>query len=161
MVDMSSIVALAGSLKTAADITSTAMGIRDGAMLQQKVIELQSVILSAQSSALMAQQDQFNLLDEVRTLKRRIESLETWDAQAGDYELKQVDPGAFAYVLKLPEGDQRPNPWLCTNCFESKRKSLLQYKGVNARMSHDYFECPNCKGQVTVGYGARPQGAVG
>lgn len=158
MVDMSSIAALAGSLKAAADITAAAIDIRDGAKLQSKVIELQTIILSAQSSALMAQQDQFTLIEESRVLRRRIEQLEAWDGAAEDYELRQVDPGAFAYVSKSLEERGAANPWLCTNCFEAKRKSVLQFRGLNAQNTHDSYECPNCKGKISVYYGTSPEG---
>ncbi len=157
MVDMSSIVALAGSLKTAADITKTVVEIRDATKLQAKVIELQSVILTAQSNALSSQQDQFTLIEEVRPLKQQISDLEQWNREAEGYELKQIDSNAFAYMKKPTDGEVTPSTWLCTNCWEKKSKSILQYKGRSASGQDAYHQCPRCNAQVTVHWKRNPQ----
>ena len=158
MVDMSSIAALAGALKTAAEITKTAVEIRDGTKLQGKIIELQSVILSAQSSALGAQQDQFELIEEVRKLKQTLAEYRSWDKEAEKYELTQIDHNSFAYMKKNVDGDDTPQVWLCTNCFEDKVKSILQYKGRTAGdRSHSYYECPRCKSLLNIYYARSPK----
>ena len=51
MIDISSIAAVASSLKTAGDITKTAIGLRDAQALQAKIIELNHVIIAAPSPA--------------------------------------------------------------------------------------------------------------
>ena len=43
--------------------------------IQGNVIELQSAILTAQSSALAENADQFSMVEEIRVLRERVESL--------------------------------------------------------------------------------------
>ncbi|RWE85528.1 MAG: hypothetical protein E5W28_01260 [Mesorhizobium sp.] len=113
MVDMSSISALAASLRMAGDITKAAIDLRDGQMIQSKVIELQGVILSAQSSALSAQADQFSLIEKVRALEKEVAYLKAWSAKAEEYEFKQVGTGAFAYMRKPDAQPPEPVAWFC------------------------------------------------
>ncbi len=53
-VDMGSVMALGSSLQSAAEIVKVMVGLRDGAMLQAKAIELNGLILTAQSAAISA-----------------------------------------------------------------------------------------------------------
>jgi hypothetical protein len=156
MVDIGSIAALVGSLKAAGDITKTVMGLRDGQMIQAKIIELQSVILSAQSSALTAQQDQFTMLEKVRALEQQVAQLERWNGEAEQHELKQIDGGAFAYMHKSSADGSAPPHWLCVNCFEHKRKSILQYKERTKDNRSSVWACPHCKSQVVTHWSRKP-----
>ncbi|HEX5935336.1 MAG TPA: hypothetical protein VFY63_14330 [Pseudorhizobium sp.] len=155
--DITAIAALVGSLKTAGDITKTVVGLRDGQMLQAKIIELQGVILSAQSSALSAQQDQFSMIERIRSLEQKVAQLEEWDTEAEQYELKQIDLGAFAYMKTEQTDSTAPLHWLCVNCFEHRRRSVLQYQG---RVPNDQrtavHGCPHCKATVRTYYSRKP-----
>ena len=156
MMDMGSIAALVGSLKTAGEITKAAVDMRDGQMLQAKVIELQTVILTAQSNALTAQQDQFALLDRVRSLETEIAGLKAWDAEKQNYVLSEVAPGAFAYALKPDSKVSEPPHWLCVNCYNHSQKSLLQDAGRIIDASKNRYQCPECKAGVLVPYSVSP-----
>jgi len=154
--DIASIAALVGALKTAGDLTKTVMDLRDAQAIQSKVIELQGVILTAQSSALSAQQDQFAMLEKVRALEQQIAQHEQWSADAEQYELKQVDSGAFAYMKKPSANDSAPAHWLCVNCFDHKKRSILQYKDRTIDKRSSVWACPVCKSQVVTYYARKP-----
>lgn len=158
MVDMSSISALATSLRMAGDITKTAIDLRDGQLIQAKVIELQGVILSAQSSALSAQADQFTLIERIRTLEKEVDDLKAWGAKAEEYELKQVGTGAFAYMRKPDAQPPEPTAWLCVNCFENHhRRSILQHRGRAPKDNElAVYGCASCHAEIQVRWSTHP-----
>ena len=72
MVDMTAITAVAASLNAAKEITKAMIGLRDAALIQGKVIELNSTILDAQSSAFAANDERSALIEQVRDLEKEI-----------------------------------------------------------------------------------------
>ena len=155
-VEAGSISALVTSLHAAGEIVKMMVGIRDGAMIQSKVIELNGVIISAQSAALAANQSQFALLERVRELEKEIADMKEWDAEKQKYELKAVSSGAFAYTLKEDAGTAGPSHWLCANCYDQHRKSFLQYKGKMQNGRERIFYCPACKAQILTYWNGGP-----
>ena len=153
MVDMAAISGLVASLRAATDISKAMIGLRDAAMIQGKVIELPGVILSAQQSALSAQSDQFTALERIRELEKEVADFEAWEAEKQKYELKEVSGGAFAFMLKPDARGTEPAHWLCTNCFESHKKSIFQ--GMPHVARDLLFRCPKCDNKFTT-HGATP-----
>ena len=156
MVDLMAIAGLVSSLKAATDISKTMVGLRDAAMIQSKVIELQGVILAAQQSALSAQSDQFAMLERVRELEKQIAQLEAWDAEKAHYELRELSPGAFAYVLKASAKTGEPPHWLCAACYQHSHKAILQDSGRTPKGRESIYKCPDCKNMVLVPWSLHP-----
>jgi hypothetical protein len=156
VVDVSAIAGLMSSLKAATDISKAMIDLRDGAMIQRKVIELQGVILAAQQSALSAQTDQFTMLERVRELEKEIARLRAWDAEKANYELKEISRGAFAYVLKPDAGAGEPPHWLCTSCYQKSHKAVLQYDGRTDKNDESIYKCPDCSSAVRVHWSRYP-----
>lgn len=155
--DLTAILGVAQSLKVAGDLTKAVVDLRDAQLVQSKVIELQSVILSAQSSAMLAQQEQFTLVERIRSLETEVADLKAWDTQADEYELKQIDRAAFAYMKKEAMRGPEPAHWLCVNCFEHKRRSVLQDQGRSkADAQMEVFGCPTCRATLMVHWRRKP-----
>jgi hypothetical protein len=147
MPDMTLIAGTVSSLKSAYDFSKTLLGIRDAAMLNAKVIELQQMILSAQSNALTTQSDMTTLLEEKRALENQVAVLKTWDeTEKLRYELKSVE-GVFIYALKPQAQGVEPPHWICAACYGNQKKSVLQRGGtpMNGRWP---WLCPSCKTAV-------------
>jgi len=142
MIEMATISAAIGSLQSAADIAKGMIGLRDTAMIQGKVIELQSAILSAQGGALAAQSEQFTLIEKIRGLEKQIADLEAWNAQKDRYALNEISPGALAYVVKVSAQKGEPAHAICANCYEHGRKSILQWS--ESAYGTLYFKCSGC-----------------
>lgn len=155
MIDISHAMTLATSLQTAGEITKAMIGIRDGALLQAKVIELNGIILSAQGSALASNQDQFALLQSVRDLEAKVVEMENWAAEEKRYELKDFGGSTFAYVLKPEEPGSRNDHRLCSACFENRHKSTLQNMGGTHQGRQKYW-CPKCKSEFKLGAFVEP-----
>jgi len=128
MVGMGEISALAGSLKAASEMAKAMIGLRDAQMLQGKAIELQSAILSAQGDAMAAFTAHADLIEQVRALETKLAAFEDWDAQKQRYELKEIERYWKATVYALKEGVEPPEPmhYACPNCYENRKKRILQ-----------------------------------
>ncbi|CAN5336608.1 hypothetical protein BH10PSE7_BH10PSE7_16550 [soil metagenome] len=147
MVDLSQAMALVSALKSAGEITQAMVGIRDGAKLQSKVIELNGIILSAQNSALASNIDQMRLLEQIRSLEEKLMRLEDWGAEKQRYELKEVGKGCRAYTLKTDVENAQNEHCLCANCFEDRRKSVLQQETRAPGMSR-VLVCQHCGSEL-------------
>jgi hypothetical protein len=149
MIDISHAMELAGFLKTAGEMTKAMIGVRDGAMLQSKVIELNGIILSAQSSALSSNQDQFALLNRVRDLEKEIADLEAWETEKQRYELKNIGQGCIAYAPKAGMQPPELEHYLCANCFTQSKKRFLQIEHRSVGRVQAYV-CNDCGAELYV-----------
>ena len=149
--------ALAGlsALKTAFDMAKGLKDIDDAVRRNAAVIELQEKILSAQ-------QAQAALVEQVGKLEKEVANLKAWDAvEREKYELKEVDPGALAYVLKPDANKAEPPHWLCATCYGDRKKSFLQYSGrvPKNKMASEYkCQRQGCGASIRVDYKVSPSG---
>jgi hypothetical protein len=108
--------------------------------------------VAAQASAIQANSAHSNLIDRVRQLGAQIAQMETWSAEKQRYELNALSPGAFAYALKADASGTEPAHYICQNCYETRKKSILQFKpsamvevGIPST-----FNCKACKAEIAV-----------
>lgn len=157
MVAISEIGTALASLKAASELAKALLGLRDAAVIQTKVIELQGEILSAQASAFGAQEAQSALLKRVDELEKEVAGLKAWTAETERYQLTEVAPGSFAYALKPDSGGAEPPHSLCSNCFHQGHKSILQAdRRANAT---SVLRCLRCNTEI-VTKRATPTGMV-
>ncbi len=155
--DMGSIAAALGGLKTAGEIAKTLLQMKSDAERQGKVIELQSVILAAQSSAIAAQSDQFTMLEQVRATKEELAKVKAWEAQKQRYKLITPFQGCVVYALQRSMSNGEAPHYICTNCYEDGKRSILQ--NAHPKEGWTVFACPLCKMQAPTGYrGSVPAG---
>jgi len=155
MLSSTEIATTLGSLKAAFEIAKSFIGVRDATIIQSKVFELQREILSAQQSALSAQQAQFSLLEQIRDLEQQITDMKAWETEKERYELTEVAPRVFTYVLKPDMGSAEPPHWICAACYQNGKKSILQ-----GRESHTFgwwHTCPSCSAEISTGFSKTEQ----
>jgi hypothetical protein len=148
MVDMSAIGAVSASLRLATDITKALIGVRDEAMIRERVIELQAAIIDAHQSVFEAQMTQSSLLNEVTVLKSKLAELEGWADERKRYALVDLGAGKFAYRVNDSARGGEPSHLLCAKCFHEEKKSILQTIGRAT------FECHACKSILSVSLGS-------
>jgi hypothetical protein len=146
MPDLTAIGAALSSLKTAKDIAQVMIGLRDAAAFQNKMIEFQSAILDAQASAFSANEERSSLIARTQNLEREIAALRSWDNEARRYQLTEVAPRAFVYLVKPESQGSEPSHWLCPSCFQQHQKSILQ--GLNSDTFGWTHTCPSCKLEI-------------
>jgi hypothetical protein len=147
MVDMSAIAGAVVSLKSAGEIAKSLLTLRDGSMLQGKVIELQAEILSAQEGTLAAQSAQFALLERIRELEAEVAKVKAWDAEKQRYQLADVGLGSLAYVLKPEAQGTEPAHAICANCYQHQNKSILQ---KDLERGFEVVQCHTCKARLRI-----------
>ena len=102
--------------------------------------------LAGVHSTVLELQDQLGTANQqVQEMKKENERLRDWTSEREKYELKEMGPQAFAYVLKDTQGDG-PTPRLCAHCFENAERSILQSAGFHS--VNQVLECPRCNNQV-------------
>ena len=146
-----------GSLKMAYDAASSLLKLKVSSDVQSKVIELQGEIFAAQQNALTAQADQSALTQRISELETEIAQSKSWDAEKQNYELSQVSPGAFAFVLKPDAKGASPPHWLCPTCFENGRKSIIQRGSRHSGRGGTNWLCAQCKNIVVTGWNSKPE----
>lgn len=152
--DMSLIQGTISGLKVAGDIAKGILELKSLTDIQGRVIELQSAILSAQSSALSANADQAAMVEDLRALKEEVARLKAWNVQKQRYKLMKPWGAGVAYGLMESMSNSEPPHLLCTSCYESGRKSILNpIANANGLVS---YVCPVCKFQIPTGYRGAP-----
>jgi hypothetical protein len=143
-----------GALQTASNIVKNWTSLRSDAERSAKLIELNSQIMAAQTSAIQANAAQTALIEEVGSLKTRLADFETWDTEKERYELKDASSGAVVYALKRNTGSAEPSHWLCPNCYQNRKKSILQPAGAAEKKGVDFrktaWKCYPCGGVVRI-----------
>jgi hypothetical protein len=159
MPDISAIASALSSLKAAKDIAEAMITLRDGAAFQSKLIEFQGKLIDANNAAFAAQDERAALLERIRDLEKQVTDLKAWEAEKEQYELKEVCDGvSFAYVLKPEAQGTKPPHWLCANCYNNNKKSILQIgeKKMDPAGRLPGWDCPSCKATIFVRYDIRP-----
>jgi len=154
VVDMASLASAISSLKTAGDIAKAMIGLHDARTVQAKVIELNGIILSAQHSALTAQSDQLTLLERVRELEKEIARLKAWETEKQRYQLTDIGDGTFAYAIKESVSGGEPPHYICANCYEQAKKSILNRSRMPS--GGDLLTCSSCNAKLIIRHGYTP-----
>jgi len=132
--DMSAISAALVSLKTAKDIASALLEIRDIDKITSNAIELKECIIKAYD-LVIAEQEQLSILQKrIADIEKENERLKDWSVEKNQYTRKSVAMGVFAYMAKDFKGLPQNEYKLCCGCFEKDMKSPLQQ---NARTNDE------------------------
>ncbi len=85
------------------------------------------------------------LRERLRELEKELAHYETWDAEKERYELVEFPGKVLIYALKKTGSNSDPLHYICPNCYQDHKKSLLQGKkypsGIHA------LECQRCDGK--------------
>lgn len=132
-----------GALKTAMDMAKALKDINDATIRNSVVIDLQQKILSAQEG-------QIALLSRIDELEKEVAAFSRWEAEKKDYVLTEIFDKTFAYSIAESARGSQPYHLICANCFEGRRKSILQ------RADASHLFCPECKTRVRFDQPSRP-----
>ncbi len=144
MVDMLTLQGLIAGLKTAGDVAKGILDMKSLADVQGKVIELQSTILTAQSSALTAQSEQSSMVQRIRDLEEDIARIKAWEETKQRYQLISPWNGCHVYALKESSKGAEPPHWICAQCYEDGRKSILHDATRREGRIHRTVKCSHC-----------------
>ncbi|WP_067105346.1 hypothetical protein [Sphingopyxis granuli] len=146
--------------KAALDITKGIQALKTEAEVNAAIIDIQRLTIEAQHSLMQAQASHTALIGRITELEQEIVRLKDWETERQRYQLRQIDSSAFAYMHKPGMENGEPAHWLCTQCFDSGHRSILQpYEAGGsqrggAQMRH---RCNRCSAVVSVFYRRRPE----
>ena len=154
MIDMGSLQAAVGSLKTISDIATALLDLRDESKIRAKTMELQRAIIDAQRNAMLAQADGLAQIRRIGELEKHVMELENWTREKERYELHQVKEGVFTYMLKPAMSNGEPPHQLCAKCYQDGIKSILQEEH-RAIGRLELLICHRCDAEI-IAKGVRP-----
>lgn len=126
MPDITAIAQAFGALKAMKDIAEATIGLRDAAAFRERQIEFQGKIIDAQNALFALQDDRSSLIERIGTLEAKIAGLKAWDAEKDRYQLTEVAPRVFAYVLKPDASSAEPSHWICPACYQSGKNRFCK-----------------------------------
>jgi hypothetical protein len=138
------VIAGLGALKTAFDMAQGLQKIHDAVARDRAAIELQKEIVAAQAA-------QLTLLERVSELEREVAGFEKWEAEKERYALKDFGGNSFAYELKPEASKGEPPHRICPNCYENRKKAILQFQFVNSR-GREQWKCGTCDNEIEFGH---------
>ena len=135
------------AFKTMFDLAKGLKDINDATVRNVAVIALQEQILSAQMQ-------QAELIERVGQLEKEVAAFDKWDSEKEKYDLKTVaSTGMLAYMLKPDARSSQPPHWICTNCYQNRKPSIVQYFDSAGRDL--IFKCHDCTATFRT-HGERP-----
>jgi hypothetical protein len=146
MPDLLAIAQGLNAVKATTDIIKAMVGLRDASQILEKTVELNQKILTVQTALADAQAEQTTLVQTIRDLKEEFTRLKAWEAEKQNYELKQIGRGAFAYGLKPEAQGTEPPHWICAQCYDDGKRSILQRAGQTIPA----YKCNRCGSAIIV-----------
>jgi hypothetical protein len=154
MPDLTAIAAALSSLNTLKNLAQAMIGLRDGQVLQEKVIEFNSALIDAQTKIFGVNEERTSLIDRIRELEKEVSDLKDWDREKRRYELIALAPNLVAYAIKDAMRGTEPPHYVCANCYTDGKKSYLQQ--VTKGDYFDKYHCNSCGEELGVNKGSPP-----
>jgi hypothetical protein len=155
--DETAISAVVERLNAASQIVNSLVLTHRGDEDHATVMDLQAAIEGALSFATAADGYQRELVRAIAWLKERLAAFKAWEDERATYEIKRFDPGVFIYRRKRAglTRDQRLSDeveyLLCPNCFDNRRKSILQ-STPRIERRYQVHMCPDCQNEYAFHY---------
>lgn len=130
MVTGSEIMAAYQGLKAGFDILQRLNAASKEAAINEVKVTLGRHILDAQQALTAANAAQADTAETIRQLEQKIVQLENWEADKQRYVLTDTGRGTLAYRLKEGMENGEPAHWLCPNCYQQGKKSILKHEFI-------------------------------
>jgi hypothetical protein len=93
------------------------------------------------------------LLEDKGQLEKELAQIKAWGTEKQRYQLVSPCEGATVYALKKAVSNGEPPHYICTNCYQQGKPSILQ--NFHPKDGWTVFVCSVCKSQVPTGYNGR------
>lgn len=140
------ITALIGSARAAIDIAKGVSSLKADVQRNESISKILEVLIAIQSDALAVQEKHQKILEEKYELTKKLTEFEKWSETEKQYELKDLGGNVFVYAYKKFENSAKPMHYLCTNCYNAKKKSILQCLGTYSTGTE--YICHACNSKI-------------
>lgn len=160
---LSLISSVTSGAKGAVDLARGLQSLTVDTEVKLKTNELLTVTTQLYTQLLEAKISMAELHHEHEQLKQKLADNDRWNEEVvKSYRLQEICSGVFVYAYQGPslvlEGTEVPNHYLCTRCFELRRKSILQNSGYNNRGL--LLKCHECGAEIC-NHAVPPASAIG
>lgn len=138
---------LVASSKAAYDIAKGINSLKSEVDRNESISKVLEVLLAVQTQALSVNAIAQKLQEEKYELTKKVMEFEKWAETEAQYELKEFAPGVFVYAYKKGDNLKEPMHWLCPNCWQEKKKSILQRNYHDAETGA--YNCHKCKAEIS------------
>lgn len=138
-------------IKTATDIAKSIMDIKNDAEINKKISEVNETLLAAQESAISTYNEYSSALQRRDEAEKEIMRIKNFEHEKERYALTPIIDGlAVVYALKESVNEGDPPHWICTNCYEDSKRSILQHR--KSREGFVLIVCPRCLSEIHSSY---------
>ena len=148
MIEITDMTSAAQALRAISEIVSGIASSRKSSELRPQIEQLSQLVLTASHFAVASQTNEMELRTLVRKLEKELEELRDFRAEKNNYELQNLGGMALVYALKADISREQQRHWLCCNCWENDKKSLLQ--GHEFVRGDRIWKCPACNAEVRI-----------
>lgn len=114
--------------------------------VKEKTYDLLDKLLDIKNNQL----EFFEMLDKAKEkivkLEQYIESIDKWKNEKESYELFHPIRATTVYRFKSPNNSQNDTHYLCSNCYNSNAKSILQLK-IHRMYGTSIMVCHKCNSE--------------
>jgi hypothetical protein len=159
--DMQAIASALSAINALKTIGEGIVAARDQLAFQEKLIAVHSALNAAQSTIIEVNEARASLSKKVDELEEKIAQMSAWAAEKQRYELVNLAEGVFAYRLKADAANGEPVHEICPQCYEQRRKSILQKQLLDIGRAEKRV-CTACEFEVYVhGQWSKEHGPAG
>ena len=128
-----------GVLKSAYDLVRDLRKSNDPATLKAGLEEVTDRLLAAREDA-FSKAEAFDAMSaENKRLHAELSKRGAWTAESARYQLGEIYPGSYAYVLRADKRGDEVDHKACATCFKNEKISILQKSGSI------HLKCPVCE----------------
>jgi Zn finger protein HypA/HybF involved in hydrogenase expression len=153
--EITSFTAAFTSLKLIGDAAKGMIGLKTDTEVRTAVYDIQEKLLSAQQEMFAVNAAQTVMVERIRDLEKQIANMEAWETQKQRYQMASPCAGSTVYALKKSMADGEPPHYLCANCYQQRKPSIMQNAQISSQIRYSgttCFKCPVCKSETPTGY---------
>jgi len=124
----------------ASSIIKSLFELKTSTAISEQLNVIHKELSAIHSSNLELQQQLSAAHTEIANLKKEIAGFETWDNQKDRYKLYSPWNGAIVYAITEANSNGEPPHWLCTKCFDERKRSFLNPRR-NKDSGYEEFFC--------------------
>jgi len=127
---------------------NSVMSMVKGIVSSTRDIKLKTLLIKVYDQLFMDKTCIDKMADEIKTLENKLDTINNWENEKDDYELIPLGAGNFAYRRrKEPDGGIEHDIHFCSNCFENKIKTVLNFTQFGREL---IISCPKCNAKYKI-----------
>lgn len=130
------------ALKTAGEVLALMLKLKTDDAVREKVSALYIEIVSLTEALSGLHSLNADLTRQNNDLQKEKEAMHNWDHESRRYSLCEIGFRVFVYAPKKPAKPGEQTVWYCTNCFDNRKLSIIQF---HKTLEHSTLHhCPAC-----------------